>query len=175
LLDKRIWLYNEISEVILVLVKSDDVIKAIERISYHYHLNITNRVLRPLILQLYIDERTWKQIETFTERLEDYRYCGYKLDDLYKQLAACARFIEIARNGIYSIKNKVKADVKAPDRIYREITVNNLPNNLQILSDLLKALYALLIEFDQKNSGKNHPVYTQVQELSGIHHLLAGS
>ena len=156
----------------MVLVKSDEVIKTIERISYHYHLNISNRVLRPLILQLYIDERTWKQIENFTEKLEEYRYSGFKLDDLYKQLAACVRFIEAARNGIYSIKNKVKADVKAPDKIYREMTVNNLPNNLQVLSEQLCALYALLIDFDQKNAGDNLPVYAQVQELGNVRHLL---
>ena len=159
----------------MVLVNSSDVIKIVERISYHYHLNITNRVLRPLILQLYIDDRTWKQIENFTERLEDYRYTGYKLDDLYRQLAACARFVEAAKNGIHSIKNIVKTDIKAPDRIYREMTVNNLPNNLQVFSELLCALYALLIDYDQKNAGGNLPVYTQINELNNVKHLLTGN
>lgn len=158
----------------MVLVKNDEVIRAIERISYHYHLNITNRVLRPLILQLYLDERTWKHIENFTEKLEEFRYSGFKLDDLYRQLAACARFIEAARNGIHSIKNKVKTDVKAPDKIYREMTVNNLPNNLQVFSEQLSILYALLIDFDQKNAGGNLPVYVQVHELDSVRHLLAG-
>ena len=158
----------------MILVKNDEVIKSIERISYHYHLNITNRVLRPLILQLYLDERTWKQIENFTEKLEEYRYSGFKLDDLYRQLAACARFVEAARNGIHSIKNKVKADVKAPDKIYREMTVNNLPNNLQVFLEQLSVLYALLIDFDQKNAGEKLPVYTQINELGSVRHLLTG-
>jgi len=158
----------------LAIVKNDNIFKAIERISYHYHLNITNRVLRPLILQLYLDERSWKYIESFTERLEEYRFTGYKLDELYKQIAACARLVEVARNGIHSIKNKIRADSHAPDRIYREMTVNNLPNNLKVFIELLSSLYALLVDYDKNNAGGNLPVYAQVHELMNVRHLLDG-
>jgi len=154
------------------LVKDDEVIKIIERCGYHYHLNIANRVLRPFILQLYLDDRTWKYIELFTEKLELYRYKGYKLDDLYKQVAACSRFIQAVRNGIHAIKTKVRADTRAPDRTYREMTVNNLPVNLKVFAEMVNSLFILLVEFDKKHSGDYLPMYTEMQELDNVSYVL---
>ena len=154
------------------LIKDDEVIKIIERCGYHYHLNIANRVLRPFILQLYLDERTWNYIELFTEKLELYRYKGYRLDDLYKQIAACSRFLQTVRNGVYAIKTKVKADIRAPDKLYREMTVNNLPNNLKVFAELVNSLFVRLIEFDKKHAGGNPPIYTQMQELDNVSYIL---
>ncbi|MCL2264555.1 MAG: hypothetical protein FWC22_00820 [Treponema sp.] len=156
----------------MLQIRDNDVIKLIERASYHYHFNIANRVLRPAILQLYLDERTWSFIETFTEKLEVYRSNGYKLDDLYRQIAACARFVATVRNGIHAIKTKVRSDIKAPDRTYREMTVNNLPNNLKVFADILNILYTLLVDFDKKNSGNNNPVFTQIPELESVSRIL---
>jgi len=156
----------------MCLVKDEEVIKIIERCGYHYHLNIANRVLRPYILQLYLDERTWNYIELFTEKLELYRYKGYLLDDLYKQVAACSRFVQTVRNGIHAVKTKVKSDTRAPDKLYREMTVNNLPNNLKVFADLVNSLFVRLIEFDKKHSGNNLPMYVQMQELDNVSYIL---
>jgi len=159
----------------MLQVKDNDVIKLVERASYHYHFNIANRVLRPAIMQLYLDERTWNYIETFTERLEMFRSSGYRLDELYKQIAACARFIATVRNGIHAIKTKVRSDIRAPDRTYREMTVNNLPNNIKVFADVLNILYTYLIEFDKKNCGNNSPVFTQIPELETVSRILSSS
>jgi len=156
----------------LITIKDNEVVKLIERASYHYHFNIANRVLRPAILQLYLDERTWNSIETFTERLEMYRGSGYKLDELYRHIAACSRFVATVRNGIHAIKTKVRSDIKAPDRTYREMTVNNLPNNIKVFADILNILYQHLIDYDKKNSAGNAPVYTQITELENVSRTL---
>jgi len=154
------------------LIKDDEVVRIIERCGYHYHLNIANRVLRPYILQLYLDERTWNNIELFTEKLELYRYKGFRLDDLYKQVAACSRFIQTVRNGVHAIKTNVKTDTRAPDRLYREMTVNNLPNNLKVFAELVNSLFVILVDFDKKNSGDNLPLYTQMSELDNVSYVL---
>ena len=156
----------------MLLIKDNDIVNLIERSGYHYHLNIGNQVLRPLILQLYIDDRTWKLIETYTEKLEDYRYIGFRLDDLYRQVAACSRLIQAIRNGMSDIRNKIRANSNASNKIYSEMTVNNLPNNLKIFADLLNVLYVLLIDFDKKNSGSALPIHTQMQELESVSRIL---
>jgi len=153
------------------LVKNEDVIRIIERSSYHYHLNIANRVLRPLILQLYLDKRTWGLVETYTEKLETYRHRGYLFEDLYKQIAACARFVETVHNGIYSMKNKVKAEGNTPDKAYRVMTVNNLPDNLKTFANLLNDLYKLLIELEEK-AGNKPPIYMMLQEMESVSRTL---
>jgi hypothetical protein len=156
----------------LELINENEVIGLIERIGYHYHLNIANKILRPMILQLYLDKATWKHIEVFTEKLDLYRYNGFELDDLYRKVAACARFIEAARQGIYAIKNKVRADRNAPDRTYREMIVNNLPNNLKIFSDLLNVLYMILIDYDDSKSSIRTPIYVRMPELEKVRYIL---
>jgi len=157
------------------LIKDEEIIRIIEKSSYHYHLNIANRVLRPYILQLYLDDRTWNYIETYTEQLEMYRYKGLKLEDLYRQIAACARFIQTVRNGIHAIKSKVRADVRAPDKTYREMTVNNLPNNLKVFADMLNVLFVILIDYDKKNCGNSAPVFTKLPELDTVSGILTSN
>lgn len=158
----------------MLVIRDENVINLIEQISYHYQLNITNRVLRPVILQIYLDERTWNNIEIFTEKYETYRYSGYYLDELYRQLAACARFVDAARGSMDSIRNKLKANPNAPDKIYRDISANNFPNNIKHLAELLSSLYSLLLDIDKKKSGKNLPVYTQIRELERVSGVLSG-
>jgi len=157
----------------LVVIKDNDVIKLIERAGYHYHLHIANRVLRPLILQIYLDNKTWSDIETFTEKMELYRHSGFRLDDLYRQIAACARLISAIRNGISSMKAKVRASGNSSERIYMEMTINNLPNNVKVFADQLNILYILLIDIDKKNAGNGALVYSQIQGLADVSYILS--
>ena len=148
-------------------IKSDDVIRIIEQSSYHFHLNIANRVLRPFILQLNLDAETWKYLETYTENLEMYRYSGYELGELYRQIAACARFVKSLRDGFLSIKNQIISNKNAPDKVYRDMTVNNLPNNVKIFADFLNELYSLLVDIENE-CGNRPPVHTQIPELENL-------
>jgi len=158
----------------LVLIRENGIINLIERAGYYYHLHIANRVLRPLILQIYLENKTWNDIETFTEKVELYRHSGFRLDDLYRQIAACARLISAIRNGIPSIKAKVRANSSSSERIYMEMTVNNLPNNVKAFADQLYAIYMLLIDIDKKNAGSKALVYTQIQGMSDVSYILTG-
>lgn len=156
-------------------IKDAQIIRLIEQIGEHYRSNISNRFLRPILLQLNIDKSTWDLIEALTEKIEIYRYQGFHLDELYRQIAACARFIEIARSSmIPTLRNKLGNLPSTNDKILREMAASNFSSNLKVFADLLNELYINLAEKDKHEAGKSQPVYTQIQELYNIGRLLVG-
>jgi len=156
-------------------IKDAQIIRLIEQISEHYRANISNRFLRPVLLQLQIDKNTWDQIELLTEKIELFRYQGFHLDELYRQIAACARFVEVARNGmIPTLKGKLSSLPSGPDKILREMAASNFVSNLQVFADLLNELYINLVEMDKSLSGKRPPVYTSISELYSVGRLIVG-
>ena len=156
-------------------VKDAHIMRLIEQLGEHYRTNISNRFLRPALLQLQIDKTTWDQIELLTEKIELFRYEGVHLDELYRQIAACARFVEVARNNmIPSLKSKLSAAPNGPEKILREMAASNFNSNLQVFTDILNEIFVTLAEIDKKNSGKNAPVYTRIGELHSLGRLLVG-
>jgi len=160
---------------LLERVKDAHVIRLIEQIGEHYRTNISNRFLRPIMLTLSVDKSTWDQIEQLTEKLELFRYQGFHLDELYRQIAACARFVEIARSHmIPSLRSKLSSTPSGgPDKILREMAASNFGSNLQVFADLLNELYVSLVEMDKEHNGKM-PVYSQISELYSVGRLLVG-
>jgi len=157
-------------------IKDAHIVRLIEQIGEQYRTNISNRYVRPLLLQLILDKNTWDLIETLTEKVELFRYQGFHLDELYRQIAACARFIEAARSNIIpNLRAKLLAAPNNSDKIMREMAANNFPSNLQVFADNLNELYVILVEMDKTNTSKNQqPVYTQIPELSNVGWLLVG-
>ena len=157
-------------------IKDPAIIRLIEQIGEHYRANISNRFLRPLLLQLQLDKQTWDQIELLTEKVELFRYQGFHYDELYRQICACARFVESARNNIIpSLKSKMGSLPGGPDKILRDMAANNFGSNLQVFADNLNELYVCLVDLDKNSTPKNRaPVYEQVPELYGIGRLLVG-
>jgi len=155
-------------------IKDPHIIRLLEQIGDHYKTNISNSFLRPVLLQIQIDKTTWDLIEVLTEKMDLYRYQGFHLDELYRQIAACARFIEVARNQ-NTIKNKLHLVPVGRDKILRDMAVSNFSSNLKVFSDLLNELYVNLVEMDKKDAGETkQPVYTQMPELYNIGRLLVG-
>jgi len=145
-------------------------------IGEHYRTNISNRFLRPLLLQLQLDKNTWDQIELLTEKAELFRFQGFHFDELYRQIFACARFVEAARNNmIPSLRARLNAVAGGPDKILRDMAASNFGSNLQVFADLLNDLYLSLVELDKKSTPPGHqPNYAMIQELSNVGRLLVG-
>jgi len=161
--------------ILLDRVKDAHVIRLIEQIGEHYRTNISNRFLRPVLLTLSIDKSTWDQIELLTEKVDLFRYQGFDLDDLYKQIIACARFVEIARTHLIpGLRNRLNSSPVSSDKILRDMAASNFVSNLQVFADLLNELYMQLIELDKESSGNRPPVFTQIQELYSVGRLLVG-
>jgi len=152
------------------------IVRLIERIGEHYRSNIANRYLRPGLLQFPLDKMTWDQIEILTEKMEQYRYQGFHFDELYRQIAAAARFVAIGRHETTtSLRNRLGNDPGGPDRVLRDMAINNFASNLQLFADILYELYTNLVKLDQEASAKGRkPIYSQMPELSDLNRQLTG-
>jgi hypothetical protein len=152
------------------------IIRLIERIGEHYRSNIANRFIRPALLQLQIDNQTWNLIEVLMERGDQFRYQGYELDELYRQIAAAAELIFQARtNLIPGIRNRQSIGVMTgPDKVLRDMAINNFASNLHVLGDLLNELFMLLVEADKVLARGHKPLYAQMPEVADLGQRLIG-
>jgi hypothetical protein len=158
----------------MLQIRDPQIVRLIERISEHYRSNISNRYIRPALLQLPLEKSSWDLIEILTEKLEQFRYQGFLLDDLYRQLGAAARFVSLARRDLTpSLRNRV-APQTGPEKVLRDMAVNNFASNLQIFADLVNELYLTLVELDKQNAKGHMPLYVQIPELSELGRQLVG-
>ena len=159
-------------------IRDANIIRLIERLSEHYKSNISNRFIRPALLQLPMEKQAWDLIESLTEKIEQYRYQGYHLDELYRQIAACARFVAVARRDLVpSLRTRLSSGVNAstgPDKVLKDMAVNNFASNLQLFADIVNELFLKLVEFDKVQAKGKRPVYMNLPELSDIGRLLVG-
>ncbi|WP_010259413.1 hypothetical protein [Treponema primitia] len=151
-------------------IQDPQIIRLIERLGEHYRSNIANRFIRPALLQLAIDNQTWSLIEVFMERGDQFRYQGYELDDLYRQLAAAADLVFEARtNLIPGIRSRQSIGaMTGPDKVLRDMAVNNFASNLRLLADLLNELFVLLVEADKAQARGHKPLYAQMPEVTDL-------
>ncbi|MCL1836885.1 MAG: hypothetical protein FWG46_05000 [Treponema sp.] len=158
-------------------VKDAYIMRLVERISEHYRANISNRFIRPALLQLSIDKETWDHIEALTEKFEQYRYQGFHLDELYRQIAASARFVYATRFEIApTLRHRLGGmGSGGPDKVLRDMAINNFSFNLKLFADMLHDLYVRLAEIDQAASKDKTPLYQQMPELADIGTQLIGA
>jgi hypothetical protein len=154
----------------LDLLKDEYIYRMIEQIGDHYRSNVSNRFIRPALLQLALDKRTWDHIENLTEKYERSRYQGFHYDDLYRQIAAAARFVYGARRDITPTLRHRLSHISSDgsDKTLRDMTINNFSFNLKFLADLLYELYTKVTELDTAASRGKRPVYQQMPELADI-------
>ena len=159
-----------------MLVREGNIVRIIERISEHYRTNISNRFIRPALLHLPLEKQSWDAIETLTEKLEQYRYQGFQLDELYRQIAAAARFVSLARRELVpTLRNRLSSSSSGHDKVLRDMAVNNFGSNLQIFADLVNELYINLVELDKTAAKGRRPFYMSMPELKEIGRMLVGS
>jgi hypothetical protein len=159
-----------------LLVKEAHIVRLIERIGEHYRSNISNRFIRPALFQLPLDKQVWDQIETLTEKAEQFRYQGFQMDELYRQIAAAARFASFARRDLLPVlRNRLSAGGGGADKVLRDMAVNNFGSNLRLFADMVNELYEGLVELDERAAKGKRPLYLTMPELGDIGRLLAGS
>jgi hypothetical protein len=148
--------------------------RLIERIGEHYRTNISNRFIRPALLQLPLDKTTWDNIETLTEKYEQFRYQGFHLDELYREVAATARFVAATRREVApSLRSRLgNGSVGTGDKVLRDMAVNTFTANLNIFADLLNELYTRLVDLDVAAAKGKTALYQQVPEYGTIEEML---
>ena len=156
-------------------IRDSQIIRQIERIGEHFRANISNRFIRSTLLQLPLEKEIWDSIENLTEKVEQYQYQGYHLDELYHQVAAAARFVGITRRELVpNLRTRFSGAADGPDRVLRDMAVHNFASNLQVFADLVNELYVKLVEFDKVDAKGKRPVYMSIPELNDIGRLLVG-
>jgi hypothetical protein len=155
-------------------LKNPEIFSAIESIGEHYRTNISNRFTRRALSSMSLDQGTWNLIEELTEKVDNYRYQGYHLDELYGQILALSRFVYQARREVVpslrytATTGNVSGRVSDSDRVFRDMAVNNFAPNLKILADKLNELYVKVAAIDKAAAGQRTPVYGQLAELHEI-------
>jgi hypothetical protein len=156
-------------------IKDPDVFALIDKLGQHYRANIVNRYTRRALQSIPIDGSQWNLIESLTEKIDDYRFQGYFVEDLYAQVVAIAKFIFHARTDILPRLRYLVIEVTNPaDKVYRDLAVNNFGANLKILADMVNELYVKLVAIDKNESGKRQPAYARIPELREIGRYLIG-
>jgi hypothetical protein len=156
-------------------IRDAQIIRLIERMGEHYRTNISNRFIRPALLQLPLDKQSWDFLDILTEKVEQYRYQGFALDDLYRQIAAAARFVAAARRELApGLRNRLSGSSSGPDKVLRDMAVNNFASNLQLFADLVNELYIKLVELDKIDAKGRRPLYLSMSELQDIGRMLVG-
>ena len=161
-------------------VRDAIIIRLIERIGEHYRTNISNRFIRPALLQLPLEKQSWDLIEILTEKIEQFRYQGFHLDELYRQIIAAARFVSITRREMVpSLRNRLQnagsGPGSGPDKVLRDMAIHNFASNLQVFADLVNELYISLVELDKQDAKGKRPLYMSIPELQDIGRMLVGS
>jgi hypothetical protein len=148
---------------------------SIERIGEHFRTNISNRFIRPTLLQLSLDKETWDRLENLTEKVEQYQYQGYHLDELYNQVLAASRFVSSARRDLVpTLRNRMSGAAEGPDRILRDMAVHNFASNLQLFANMVNRLYLDLKDLDRNDAKGKKPFYMSIPELESVERMLGG-
>jgi hypothetical protein len=141
----------------------------------HYRSNIANRFLRPALLQLPLDKITWDQLETLTEKIDQFKYQGIHMDELYRQIAAAANFVHIARREMGpALKNRLINTSTGADKVLRNMAINTFASNVQVFADMVNELFVSVVELDKAAAKGRKPLYTQMPEVGDIGKRLVG-
>jgi hypothetical protein len=158
-------------------ITDDSVVRLIKQLVDHYRTNISNRFIRPALLQLPFDDILWGQIESLTERFDQLSYQGFNIEDLYRQLGALTQFVyavrlEIAPTLRYRLGNNYSDKT---DKVLRNMAIHNFSSNLQVFAGLLFELYNKLVEIDTADAKGKSPIYKQYPDLDNIEEKLMGN
>jgi len=159
-------------------ITDESVVRLIKQLVDHYRTNISNRFIRPVLLQIQFDDVLWNQIESLTERFDQLDYQGYDIEELYRQIAALTKFVDTVRREVaptlrYRIGNNF-AD--KTDKVLRDMTINNFSSNLQVFAGFIYELYTKLVEIDTEAAKGKSPIYKKHTELDDIKEkLLTGT
>jgi len=157
-------------------ITDESVVRLIKQLVDHYQTNISNRFIRPVLLQIQFDDVLWNQIESLTERFDQLGYQGYDIEELYRQIAALTKFVDAVRREVaptlrYRIGNNYSDKT---DKVLRDMAINNFSANLQVFAGFIYELYTKLVELDTEaaKSKRKNPIYKQHTELDDIEEKL---
>ena len=157
-------------------IKNTQIFSIIDRISEHYHQNISNRYIRKAFSELTIDKDSWEKIEKLTGSSEYARLQGYSFNELYENIYAMAVFIKKVRQEVSPNLRFMLGNAKPTgnEKLLMDMAIINFNDNLGLLADMINELYMKTIELDRAEAKGRAPIYTRISELSQIGKMLIG-
>ena len=157
-------------------IRDANIMRLIERIGEHFRANISNRYIRPGLLQLPLEKQIWDLLEKLTEKVEQYRYQGFDLYELYHQVLAAAQFVAVTRKEMVpALRSRLGGGGSGDaDKVLRDMAVANFASNLQVFADLVNELYIKLVELDKNAAKGKKPLYLTIPEIQDIGRMLIG-
>ncbi|PIE97729.1 MAG: hypothetical protein CR988_06660 [Treponema sp.] len=158
-----------------MLISNTNIPENIMRLSRHYNDNISTRFLRPVFTKILSDLELSHSLSDLTEHSEDFVVQGLHLEDLYPQILSMANFIFLVRRDILpNLHNLTDSNTRAAtaDRVYRKMAFSSLPTNINILSEMLEAIYDEAIKFDKATCTRGKLVASKFPKLSRFKDML---
>jgi len=153
-------------------ITDESVVRLIKQLVDHYKTNISNRFIRPVLLQIQFDDVLWNQIESLTERFDQLGYQGYDIEELYRQISAMTQFVDAVRREVVpTLRYKIGTNfTDKTDKVLRDMAIHNFSSNLQVFASLIYELYTKLVEIDTAavKGKRKGPIYKQHKELADI-------
>jgi hypothetical protein len=153
----------------LKTVRDPAVLSLAERIAEHYQANIASRFIRPVLMQVGLEKPVWDLIDELTVRPERYR--EFAMDELYREIAALARFVAVVRRDLVpNLRNRVgTGGTSGQEKVVKDLAVATFPSNITVLADYLNQLFDILVKMDQADvrNGRK-PMYPQMPELIDV-------
>jgi hypothetical protein len=160
----------------MMLITDPNIIGQIEFIITHFKTNITNWLMRPVLLHLPIDKQIWDEIDAFTNRDKQLEFQGIPLEELYRHLFSISTFVAAVRRDLPSVIRRCRSiEYSESDKVYRNMAVNNFSSNIKVLADQLNDLYCKAVELDKLYVEKDQqPLYLSVPAYQEIGKMLTG-
>ena len=162
-------------------VQDDGVFRIVEKLGAHFRTNINNRIVRPVLLKMDLDNVAWDRVERLANAGDAQRSQGFDLEELYEQIFATAQFIARAKKQVAPTIRTLLSGGGAQshggrenqtDKILRDMAINNFGANLGVLTDTLNELYVKTVECDKRANGEKNAIYARMPELKQIGQLL---
>jgi hypothetical protein len=157
-----------------MVIRDSAIISLIVSIADYYNTNIATRFLRPLLSNVLAESDIARPLADMTEHFGQFEAQGIHIDDLYDQLLAMSRFV-------YRVRVEVLPNLRSlsgsslpndPNKIYRDMAMNNFGANVQNLASYLNELYQRTVEFDRVRNGRGKPYYQDMPALNEVPRFL---
>ena len=155
------------------MILKDKLIKEkIAELSSHYHLFYNNQFIKYYLLDAKISKNIWIDIECLMNSVNDFETSGCELENLYEQISSFVTFITVMQNEVIpkmlNEENLQSKKLSATNKVLYKMTLNNLPENIRILINMINELYNTLKGIDISMNGEDSALYSNLSYLKKI-------
>lgn len=155
-----------------MIFKDKGIHDLIEKLKSQYQLFIHNQFINYYLIDSDIPKNDWLDVEDLIESNKYYEAEGYDLKKLYEQILTFSSFLtKIKKEILPRIQNEAAIRIKKmsiDNKILYEMTLDNLPENLKIFSDLMIELFINVKKVDKRINDEENMLYIKLTYMREI-------